>query len=128
MITNDELDRLEALDKAATPGPWLPGEDGDGYQVVTNATGEIKIAMEPMGYSEASGSWSTYWGKDVEADFRLLAAARTALPALIAEVRSLRQAVQWMARGNLSDPVAYAKSVARAHGIPVPVQEEDADD
>lgn len=100
MITDDELNRLEALDKAATPGPWMFEREENGYAMVT-ARGAI--AMEPVDWSELSGfwaaygladseSWSRYGGTNLEADFRFMAEARTAFPALIAEVRRLRRA------------------------------------
>ena len=74
-MTDDELDRLDALAQAATPGPWLtPVEAGD--------------AMHPGVPLEHEGMHVWPWHH--EADMRLAYASRTAIPALVAEVRRLR--------------------------------------
>lgn len=82
-----ELERLAALETKATPGPWTQDPDerdciveecaGDTYRVVSIVT------REPIG--------TPNWGDNAA----LISAARNALPALIAEVRLLREALRY---------------------------------
>jgi hypothetical protein len=75
----DDLDRLEALCAAATPGANTvsgPGEDGE-YWV------RFGDPMPDWKFSHADSTWMT------RADAEYTAAARTALPALIARVQEL---------------------------------------
>ncbi len=80
-MTSDELNALDALCAAATPGPWSSAsqrEDGatfDWYWVEAPTNGNVT---------------SDHLDMD---DATFIAAARTALPALIAEVRRLRDMV-----------------------------------
>jgi hypothetical protein len=69
-MTNDELDTLDALAAAATPGPWEMGT-GKAYNVLT-LTEVLAEGLE-------------------SADAAFIAAARDAVPALVAEVRRLRE-------------------------------------
>jgi len=75
-MTPQDLDRLDELAAKATPGPWealelsMPGE-----------------ALLRMG---AEQSFSTRQVQVRDADAAFIAAARTAIPALVAEVRRLR--------------------------------------
>lgn len=78
MITNDELDRLQAVCDAATPGPW-------------EFLWPLHIVTKKMDMSQvATGDVETICEAVDETDGEFLVAARTALPALIAEVRHLR--------------------------------------
>lgn len=70
-ITEQQLDKYEALANAATRGPWSRWEKRQPAEVV-----------DSDGYS-IGRIWT-----GVDADF--IAAARTAVLALVAEVRSLR--------------------------------------
>lgn len=76
-MTNEELDRLEALANAATPGPWVADErwveDADEYDI-----GEAQ---------ETS-------------DAEFIAAARTAIPQLIAEIRRLQAIIDPVTQGS----------------------------
>ena len=93
------LDELERLAKAATPGPWewwtsnsflrLSGPDGrdGGVLYACNIRNEYATVVVS------------------EADLRFIAEARTALPALIARIRELEQ-----------DAARYQH--VRAHGMP----------
>jgi hypothetical protein len=82
-MTDEELTRLEALEQAATPAPWASFADMPNpiYGVASVAGGSddqiIEICREPE-YDERCN------------DMAFIAAARSALPALIAEVRRLR--------------------------------------
>lgn len=80
-ITATELDELERIAKLATPGPWRVDEDGD------------LRAGGPAAYLR---SLATLYAPIVDdddsrndADVAFIAAARDALPRLIAQVREL---------------------------------------
>lgn len=91
-----DLDELERLEKAATPGPWLE-HDGNvcvdseptvtrypSGATLTSYPGPVAVLSgTPIGYENSSLSCS-------DEDRRLVIAARNALPALIAELRELR--------------------------------------
>lgn len=84
-MTNDELARLKALCAAATSAPWKPDvgvyEDPDGDDDYTFARG-------PM--VSRKGGQSEPWRAQGYSDAKFLAAARTALPLLIAEIERMR--------------------------------------
>ena len=69
-MTDEELERLEKLASAATPGPWAP-----------LPTGSKKWVSGPA--TEAD------WMFNRDADAAFIAAARDAVLALVAEVRRL---------------------------------------
>jgi hypothetical protein len=78
---DEELAALEAAEKAATPGPWSTQYDinvrcADGFQ----ALGTQSTEFDGFERSKLNAA--------------LIAAARNALPKLIAEVRLLRAAVE----------------------------------
>lgn len=81
-MTNEKLDALEALANAATPGPWE-----------VHSHREHSATFDWHGVNNASG-------KEVTGDFLLaedaafIAAARTAVPELVAECRRLREMVR----------------------------------
>lgn len=77
-----DLDRLEALCRAATPGPWEAGKNGRIAMVVSRDFGPERL---PRQFRADCGHFDQDY-----ADAALIAEARTALPALIAEVRRLR--------------------------------------
>ena len=82
-----DLDRLQALHEAATPGPWA-------------RRGDVSIEADPDGFTEVlipgavrCGSYCLGGSSDIEvesADLDLIVAMRNALPSLLAEVRALR--------------------------------------
>src|SRR4029077_17975206 len=84
-IDVDDLTRLEA---GASPGPWriAHGEsDGMKYVAVERRRGTAVSVME-----KEPGAWDDEMEGLIEAELKLAAAARNALPALLAEVRRLR--------------------------------------
>jgi hypothetical protein len=84
-IDADDLTRLEA---GASPGPWriARGEsDGMKYVAVEHRRGTVVSVME-----EEPGARDDEMEGLIEAELKLAPAARTALPALLAEVRRLR--------------------------------------
>lgn len=78
LVTNEELDHWERLAAAATPGPWDPAD------LPLFASGAVWL--EALDEPPESG---TTEGR-ARRDAAFVAAARTALPALVAEVRRLR--------------------------------------
>lgn len=80
-MTDEELDRLDALAQAATPGPWEV---------------KAKSGIRPVGrtqnvaatYLQVAEGGGTLYPFAENAAF--IAASRTAIPALIAEIRRLR--------------------------------------
>ena len=77
-ITDEELARLEALTRAATPGPWVTDAD-EPIAAETHA----EVCFED---DYGSHTIATEMSCD---DARFLMAARDAVPALVAEVRRL---------------------------------------
>lgn len=77
-MTNEELDRWQALSDAATTGPWgtIPPDGlNGGFWGICNRHGMI-VAMRLT---------------DRKADALFISETRDAVPALIAEVRQLRE-------------------------------------
>lgn len=96
-LTDAELDELEKLDKAATPGPWLEYEGdiciqpppyntplGDkGAFLTTRPYPEPVLSGTPIGHDNSTLSCS-------DEDRALVIVSRNALPALIDEIRALQ--------------------------------------
>jgi len=86
-----DLDKLQALCDAATNSPWATSNDGSSENwavcYVGRDTGDVPWSVNTIGVrgSELHG--------DAEHDAAFIAAARTALPELIAEVRRLSQSL-----------------------------------
>lgn len=76
-ITTEQLDELRRLEQEATPGPWTAVECED------EAAGVCFWLLR----FRLGGRWSDFMDKP-DADF--IAAARSAIPELIAEVERLR--------------------------------------
>jgi len=90
-MTDSELKRLESLCEKATPGPW---EKGD-FDVVGPGNGPntetLVASIYRHGFTkiEMSASHETS-GPSLFEDADFIAAARTALPALVVEIRQLQ--------------------------------------
>lgn len=76
-----KLDELKALCEAATPGPWFVDVQEE-FEDPEKTLYLVSFKTETNGWMVAA---SNFWKADAE----LFAAARTALPALIAEVERL---------------------------------------
>lgn len=76
-----DIAKLRALCDAATPGPWVNGED--------------ELAESPDGF------YFTWEGRD--SDAALIAASRTAVPSLLDEVERLRACVEEIAASAVDD-------------------------
>jgi hypothetical protein len=89
-MTEDDLKAIEARAQAATEGPWRAVYDG-------SSTWSIGPDDDPQG---RAACWaSDRFGK--KADIEFLTAARTDIPALVAEVRRLRALLANAAPGQV---------------------------
>lgn len=109
MITQEQLDKLEALTEAATPGPWYAHNTDDTsfmnvYAVTTSpiepdfqydneATHEEVVAVTLFQYPRIACHKADRWDEDAA----FIAAARNTMPQLLAEVRRL-QAIERAAK------------------------------
>ncbi len=98
-MTDDELDRLDALAQAATPGPWQVRKHPGEFDMVRQA--EWTTCGDPGHWDcavtqtvhDVSVSHSHLSSDRAMRDAAFIAASRTAIPALVAEVRRLRALV-----------------------------------
>ena len=86
-MTNEELDRLQAISEAATPGPWET--DGDYIEPSIGEAWRLHGAANP-------------------ANGKFVVEARSAVPALIAEVRRLRTNVPELEVASTWQPIETA--------------------
>ena len=104
-LTDAELDQLDALNRARTPGPFAIAHDRHGQaNIYGGPDGEEWIALLPhqcLASLEAAR----------EADARAIVAALNALPALLAEVRAARSAPSPSLAAALD---AYGRAYCRA--------------
>lgn len=91
-MTPEQLDSLEALAAAATPEPWRVGYDGASRPIIT--TGERTMWLS-VGRLEG-GAAHAYANEDNDAAF--VAAAREAVPQLIAAYRVQQEALRRIVR------------------------------
>ena len=85
------IERLEALDKAATAGPWIAGDMGNGWPSIY------------VGYSEILGNLGQEWTQDgngnatesVWETYNFIAETRNALHALLAVAKAARVLSKW---------------------------------
>lgn len=90
-MTEAELQDLERLTDAATNGPWVHVDNGDQYQEIWNYCGEQECEAD----TEAEWCACECISQGIDsgaADAAFIAAARDAVPALVAEVRRLKEA------------------------------------
>jgi hypothetical protein len=99
-VTNDELDAIEARANAATEGPWehRPVKERDGTLVLTYPeiiflpNNTVVARTYAWGNREAPRSAADKW-QEAAGTAEFIAAARTDVPALVAEVRRLQEAM-----------------------------------
>jgi hypothetical protein len=87
-ITDADLSELQRLSNAAAPAPWTLEHvkaDVESYAVI-HSGGTICVESE-----EQPGDFDQDLRDMIAADFAFIAAARSAVPALVAEVRRLRR-------------------------------------
>lgn len=104
MTSDAELDSLDALANAATPGPWRSMREGNQYVGISAFEPKLVAASRVDGIRRPSNPYSAaHFGSDtkepevarfIDADADFIAAARTAVPALCAEVRRLRDQIE----------------------------------
>lgn len=80
-MTDDEAKELARLEAAATPGPWTPDEDDD-LMVPPSDPSDTRPMVSIVGCRAG--------GEQGSADAAFIAAARNALPRLLAEREALR--------------------------------------
>lgn len=97
-MTNEELTALDALCSAATPGPWDNGAKGN-ETIVGSPDAEV-------------------CGTESEADARFIAAAREAVPALIAALRAARDELAVDRRARAEQAEAQARRAMLGHTLP----------
>lgn len=114
-VTPERLNELAALANAATPGPWVPSEDATTDVVIwgeADKSYEDYVWVANIAEGEPTGMWNVMadgrrvptnpndkpiiigaggFEKQTEANAAFIAAARTAVPDLIAEVRRLQR-------------------------------------
>jgi hypothetical protein len=84
-VTDEELRRLDELDKVATKGPWV-AEESDGY-----ITGYVYSKYHKYHHPKVRKGLVTDPTTMTNADAHFIAEARTSVPRLVAEVRRLRK-------------------------------------
>jgi hypothetical protein len=99
-----DLDAAQALADAATPGPWTSWRKIPGVVRIETTTGDALIYRDSL--DEEDGQLIT------EADAEFIAAARTVVPALIAEVQELRE-LQSQRTNLVEETSALMKTAAR---------------
>lgn len=80
-----KLSEIEARAKAATEGPWSVGEEFRTHVVDGAFAGDDRL---PVASQPSNGLGATAWD---EANATFIAHAREDVPALVAEVRRLRE-------------------------------------
>jgi hypothetical protein len=96
-LTEADLDRLSAICDAATDGPWEVGAFGKVWGPVSDAgteeqvDGVVAVAERDVDGEIEINGWGDFEREAAEANARFIAEARTALPALVEEVRRLRK-------------------------------------
>ena len=119
-LTEEMLDAIEAREKAATPGPWastwahtehdgVPAEQLDEAAIVSSAEGLGRDNAVVVGSLWYDGPHTICR----EHDAAFIAAARTDVPALVADDRRLRAEVERLRAEN-------ARLVARCKGRSTP--------
>lgn len=100
-ITNEQAQEWRELAEAATPGPWEPG--------VLSIPRDSVISVSENRYVCSVGNGG-YWQQDAA----FIAAARTAVPALLTERDALAAEVQQLRAQLDAVPVTSIKKVFRA--------------
>lgn len=100
-LREDDLARAEALDQAATPGPWDVGL----YAAIEGPNGDPVVETIPM---EGLDDWEvTFPNAD---DRRYVLESRTGWPAATAEVRRLQAALAAIVAAHETYPVPDARA------------------
>jgi hypothetical protein len=95
-MDKERLEELKKLCEDATPGPWTPEYSDYGDEIWFGGRGWGMWSLDPVGVY-LSGQAQNNNAEDMaerEADAKLIAASRTALPELIAEVEFLTKVAE----------------------------------
>ena len=84
MTSDFDIDELERLLAAATPGEWAVCVDATGGTFVAGMTDTAETVCEFGAAPDDDGQ------EQLDADAALIAAARNSLPAILTEIRELR--------------------------------------
>ena len=108
-ITAAELDALQELCEKATLGPWEQGPSINTDSIYVTTAPNTADTMEERGELWITDICTLFTANEnqdeFEANARLVAASRSALPSLIARVRELEGALEY-----LTDPIHYENS------------------
>ncbi|NUP08429.1 MAG: hypothetical protein HOW73_20455 [Polyangiaceae bacterium] len=106
-MTNEELDRLDAIEKAATVGPW------DQAHHIEEQRAIVARALPCVSLLGLDVDGMAIVGEEVDA--ALIVEARNALRPLIEEVRKLRQQNEALERGRQQSKLIEGLPVPAAH-------------
>lgn len=119
-----DLDAIEAQAEAATPGPWFrdvyeDGEEGEGPTgVYPGSRGPMvesnDVMGPPIGEEQYANDVASCIG---DANAAFIAAARTNVPALVAEVRKWQKATEEEAEARGKAEGAYMSAVAEIRNL-----------
>jgi len=122
-ITEQDLEKWERLEKAATPGPWkAKGADIVPADAAICDSPECGCADELV---IMQANWYRRGEKEAFADAACAAAFRTAGPRLIAEVRRLRGWLHYIAFDSSIEEDIYGMIELALDGEPAPEEEEN---
>lgn len=110
-----KLQEIEARANAATPGPWATSAHGPGRFVVTADDGDVTVgtvSREVFEIYDGCAPWR--FGDAPIPESLFLAAARTDVPALVAEVRRITAALATARREGAAEMLARCRTAARA--------------
>lgn len=102
-MTESDLTRLEKLSAAATPGPWYtvgpPWLPSGQWPYVIAGHDDPHVGQLVCDFDFVEYRDREYRGRpdNSDADAEFVVAARTAVPALVAEVRRLTRELEWVA-------------------------------
>jgi hypothetical protein len=88
MVTNDELKEWRRLEAAASPGPWE--YDGQHYEITTPKGEWYWLIMSECRSAPDQTCQADEYGHKYDGNFAFIAAARTAVPVLLAELARLQ--------------------------------------
>ncbi len=95
-MSDDVADRAEAALEGTSPEPWHIPRSGQGIDSGEYGTVIERGNVECMSY--CYGGSSTIEGDNLDADLRFIAAARSLLPELVAELKTTRAQLRQVAR------------------------------
>lgn len=82
-----DLDKLESLHQSTTPGPWTHVKDGPMFMGTADWVEGSTVEIRGRAYRE----WPNNYEPLVEADIAWIVAAHEAFPALLQELKDLRE-------------------------------------